>query len=677
MMFLDWWYRFVRPQRRSTRRSSLRGTRAKQQCHRLSFETLEDRRLLAVAPASIITFPVDSGVYNSSTWTGVIQGTASATSPATVSQVDVSIEQNATGEFWNGTAFASGPTSVTASGTDTWSLTFPASNLTDGTYTVTSLATDSDGTTETTGPTATFVYDNTAPTAGTVVDGSGATETSFQSSTTILSANWSGFTDGSGSGVVSYKWAIGTTAGGTDIQDYTSTGISGTSATATGLTLTDGTKYFISVEAIDAASNVSSPATSSGVTIDSSVPSATVSLATGQNATTNTSPINFTVVFSEAVTGFSSSGVVVTGTAGGTKTVNVTGSGTTYNVSISGLTDGTVIMNVADGAAQNQGGVANTASSTATVSFDSTAPDAPSTPILALASHSGSYNSDTTSITTPVVTGTAEANSTITIFDGTTSLGTTTADSSGNWSFTTPTLSVGTHTLTAQATDAAGNTSVSSGALTLNIIAGESQTQHFVLTLYTRILNRTAEDGGYQFWTNLLESGVTQTQMVAEMLGCSETQADFINGQYQSVLGRTADPAGSQFMVQSLQGGASFDSIRASLLGSDEYFQNAGGTNTGFVTALFNSVLGRGADAAGLAFYTQQLSGGTTRDVIVSEMMNSSEGDQQLIQNLYQQYLQRSADAGGLAYYVAQMQQGQHEQDIIAFLLGLSSASSS
>ncbi|WP_328514458.1 Ig-like domain-containing protein, partial [Ralstonia solanacearum] len=36
---------------------------------------------------------------------------------------------------------------------------------------------------------------------------------------------------------------------------------------------------------------------------------------------------------------------------------------------------------------------------------------------------------------TPTLTGTAEANSTISVFDGITLVGTTTADASGNWTF--------------------------------------------------------------------------------------------------------------------------------------------------------------------------------------------------------------------------------------------------
>ncbi|MGR3911680.1 Ig-like domain-containing protein, partial [Burkholderia sp. SR8] len=42
----------------------------------------------------------------------------------------------------------------------------------------------------------------------------------------------------------------------------------------------------------------------------------------------------------------------------------------------------------------------------------------------------------TTDDTTPTLAGTAEAGSTVSIYDGTTLLGTTTADPTGNWTFT-------------------------------------------------------------------------------------------------------------------------------------------------------------------------------------------------------------------------------------------------
>src|SRR5439155_1111216 len=86
------------------------------------------------------------------------------------------------------------------------------------------------------------------------------------------------------------------------------------------------------------------------VTLDNTAPSVTIDQASGQSDPTNQSPINFTVVFSESVTGFTASDVSLSGTAGATTAV-VSGSGTTYNVAVSGMTgDGTVIATIPAGA---------------------------------------------------------------------------------------------------------------------------------------------------------------------------------------------------------------------------------------------------------------------------------------------------------------------------------------
>src|SRR4029077_11490584 len=91
-------------------------------------------------------------------------------------------------------------------------------------------------------------------------------------------------------------------------------------------------------------------------------PSVTINQAASQADPTKNSPINFTAVFSTAVTGFTNSGVTLGGTAGATTAV-VTGSGTTYNVAVSGMTQtGTVIVSIGAGKAVDLAGNANTAS---------------------------------------------------------------------------------------------------------------------------------------------------------------------------------------------------------------------------------------------------------------------------------------------------------------------------
>ena len=107
------------------------------------------------------------------------------------------------------------------------------------------------------------------------------------------------------------------------------------------------------------------------VTGDILLPSVTINQAVGQADPTTSTPINFTVVFSESVTGFQTGDVTLGGTAGATTAI-VTGNATTYNVSVSGMTQsGTVIGTIGANVAIDAAGNPNTASTSTdnTVTF--------------------------------------------------------------------------------------------------------------------------------------------------------------------------------------------------------------------------------------------------------------------------------------------------------------------
>jgi probable HAF family extracellular repeat protein len=75
------------------------------------------------------------------------------------------------------------------------------------------------------------------------------------------------------------------------------------------------------------------------------------------------------------------------------------------------------------------------------------------------------------------VSGTAEASSTVELFEGTTSRGTTKADpSSGAWSIDLSGVSEGAHTYKARATDAAGNSSSASNSVTVKVDTSSPET---------------------------------------------------------------------------------------------------------------------------------------------------------------------------------------------------------
>jgi hypothetical protein len=114
----------------------------------------------------------------------------------------------------------------------------------------------------------------------------------------------------------------------------------------------------------------------------------------------------------------------------------------------------------------------STASSPLAVTVDTTAPTAPKI---------GSYTSDgsaiaaatasTTAADDLTLNGTAEANTTVKVFDGTSQIGSTTANSSGAWNYTASNLADGNHSFTSKAVDKAGNTSAASTALSVNVDA--------------------------------------------------------------------------------------------------------------------------------------------------------------------------------------------------------------
>ena len=101
------------------------------------------------------------------------------------------------------------------------------------------------------------------------------------------------------------------------------------------------------------------------------------------------------------------------------------------------------------------------------VTIDTTAPIAPS--IASFSPDSGVAGDHITNDSTLTLTGTAEANSTVKVYDGATLLGSATANGSGAWTYTTAALGNGAHSLTATATDAAGNTSAASAAMAVTI----------------------------------------------------------------------------------------------------------------------------------------------------------------------------------------------------------------
>jgi hypothetical protein len=197
-------------------------------------------------------------------------------------------------------------------------------------------------------------------------------------------------------------------------------------------------------------------------------PTVTINQAAGQPDPTNISPINFTVVFSEDVTGFGTGDVAITGTAGGTKTATVTGSGTTYNVAVTGMTtSGTIIADVPAAVAQNATLEDNAASTSGdnTVGWDNVAPTVTINQAAGQADPTGTSPIDFTVVFSEATTTFATGDVTITGTSGGTKTGTVTGSGTTYNVAVTGMTTAGTviaDVAAGVATDAAGNPNAAS-----------------------------------------------------------------------------------------------------------------------------------------------------------------------------------------------------------------------
>jgi sugar (pentulose or hexulose) kinase len=106
------------------------------------------------------------------------------------------------------------------------------------------------------------------------------------------------------------------------------------------------------------------------------------------------------------------------------------------------------------------------------------------------------------------------------------------------------------------------------------------------------------------------------------------------------------------------------------IAGSQEYFTaRGGGTNDGFLTAIYQDALGRGVDANGRAAFTAALQAGATRGQVAAVIFASPEFAADSVRADYQKFLHRNADNAGLAFFTQAMQQGARDEQVIALIL--------
>lgn len=167
---------------------------------------------------------------------------------------------------------------------------------------------------------------------------------------------------------------------------------------------------------------------------------------------------------------------------------------------------------------------------------------------------------------------------------------------------------------------------------------GDLSNQAFVEQLYRNVFGRDGDAQGIGFWTSEINGGRSRASVVLEFAQSIEfidatktaaLQSEIEGAIYRLYLAyflRPADAGGAAFWLQQALGGTSFTSISNAFAQSPEFEDRYGDLDdSDFVEVVYGNVLSRTPDAAGYAFWLDEMRTGMTRGDVMLAFSDSPE----------------------------------------------------
>jgi hypothetical protein len=146
----------------------------------------------------------------------------------------------------------------------------------------------------------------------------------------------------------------------------------------------------------------------------------------------------------------------------------------------------------------------------------------------------------------------------------------------------------------------------------------------------------------------------------------AEYDANLVTADYQEFLKRAPSAAEVDSWVRALQAGARSDQVLAAILASPEYYQRAGGTDAGWVDAVYHDLLDRSPEPVGRDYWLQTLAAGAGRSAVAQRITASPEHEGRVVAADYQKFLGRTASPEELASWVGAFEGGMSNEQIAA-----------
>lgn len=215
-----------------------------------------------------------------------------------------------------------------------------------------------------------------------------------------------------------------------------------------------------------------------------------------------------------------------------------------------------------------------------------------------------------------------------------------------------------------------------SGGTVFEIPAGSGDAgkyANYVSNLYQDLLHRPGDAAGLAYWAGQLDAGVPASTVVQDFEQSPEYRNDLVNSLYKQYLQRNADPAGLAAWTGLLASGGSVEQVAAGIVSSPEYFHLHGSSNAGFVSALYQEILGRNGSSAEVQSWVNALQR-ETRSQVAMGFLTSTEYRTDLVDSYYTEFLGRPADPAGQTAWVEALASGMSDTSVLAAMLGSAEA---
>ncbi len=219
----------------------------------------------------------------------------------------------------------------------------------------------------------------------------------------------------------------------------------------------------------------------------------------------------------------------------------------------------------------------------------------------------------------------------------------------------------------------------------------------FVSRMYTVALGRNADAEGLEFWSNLLASKGSDGANIAygfimseEFIGKNLSNVEYLHILYRTFFNREADQGGFDFWMNLLNTGTSRGTVLAGFVNSVEFsdlcnefgilrgymYQDGKASNPGiaqFVYRLYSVALGREGDADGINAWTERIAEkewsaekvATTGFFDSQEFQNRNLSNRAFIDVLYATFFDRPGDDAGITSWMKHLENGMSRQDVV------------